>query len=93
MRTPYDRIGYFLDELMLRRKRLPSRMAAELGVSHTTIGRWLQGKDIPSTTSCQLLAEYSGVPLETILRIAGHLPPKEEEEIVSWPDNTTADKS
>ncbi len=53
---------------------MPSQLAAELGVSHTTIGRWLQGRDIPSTRSCQRLAEYSGVSLEMVLRIAGHLP-------------------
>ena len=54
--------------------RLPSQPAADLGLSHSTVSRWLSGKDIPSTSSCRNLAEYSGVPLEKVLSIAGHLP-------------------
>jgi len=47
----------FLRELMRRRKRLPSQLAAELGVNHATVSRWLSGEDIPSTRSCRRLAE------------------------------------
>jgi len=65
---------------MHRRKRLPSQLAADLGISHATVGRWLSGKDIPSTKSCQKLAEYSGVRLEKILSIVGHLPRVAEQE-------------
>ena len=64
----------FLKELMRRRKCLSSRLAADLGVAHATVSRWLSGDDVPSTRSCQKLAEYSGVPVETILSLAGHLP-------------------
>ena len=49
-------------------------MAADLGVSHATVSRWLSGRDIPNTQSCQKLAQYSGVPLENVLSIAGHMP-------------------
>ena len=58
---------------MRRRKRLPSQLAGDLGVSHATVSRWLSGQDIPSTQSCRRLAEYSGVALEKILVLAGHL--------------------
>jgi len=71
---------------MRRRKRLPSQMAADLGISHATVSRWLSGEDIPSTRSCRRLAEYSGVPLEKILSIAGHLPRIAEEEPAQWPE-------
>jgi len=71
---------------MRRRKRLPSQMAADLGISHATVSRWLSGEDIPSTRSCRRLAEYSGVPLEKILSIAGHLPRIAEEEPTQWPE-------
>ena len=67
----------FLKELMRRRKRLPSQMAADLGVSHATVSRWLSGKDIPGTGSCRKLAEYSSVPVEKVFSIAGHLPSTE----------------
>ena len=59
---------------MRRRKRLPSQLAVDLGVSHTTVRRWLSGEDVPSTRSCRRLAKYSGMPLEKILSLAGHLP-------------------
>ena len=78
------RIVAFLKDLMKRKKRLPSQLAADLGVSHATVIRWLRGTDTPSPESCKKLAKYSGVPLERILSYAGHLP--EEAEIKSqWP--------
>jgi transcriptional regulator with XRE-family HTH domain len=76
----------FLKEVMRRRKRLPSQLAANLGLSHATVSRWLSGKDIPSTSSCRKLAEYSGVPLEKVLAIAGHLPRVAEAAASEWPE-------
>jgi transcriptional regulator with XRE-family HTH domain len=76
----------FLEKLMRRRRRLRSQLAADLGLSHPTIGRWLSGKDIPSIGSCRKLAEYSGVPMEKILSIAGHLPQITETVPAEWPE-------
>jgi len=76
----------FLREVMKRKKRLPSQMAADIGVSHATVSRWLTGKDIPSTKSCLRLAEYTGVSLEKILAIAGHLPGIAEAGPPEWPE-------
>jgi len=76
----------FLKEVMRRRKRLPSQLAAELGFSHATISRWLSGTDTPKTASCHRLAEYSGVPLEKILSIVGHLPEIAETGPPEWPE-------
>jgi transcriptional regulator with XRE-family HTH domain len=76
----------FLKEVMRRRKRLPSQLATDLGISHATVSRWLNGKDIPSTSSCHKLAEYSGVPLEKVLSIAGHLPRVAEAAASEWPE-------
>jgi len=61
-------------------------MAADLGVSHATVSRWLTGKDVPNTKSCRMLAEYSGVPLERILCIVGHLPTIPDEGPLEWPE-------
>ena len=69
----------FLQELMRRRGRLPSQLAADLGVSHTSVSRWLSGKDRPSLVSCVRLANYAGVPLERVLSAAGHSTPLEKE--------------
>jgi transcriptional regulator with XRE-family HTH domain len=76
----------FLKEVMRRRKRLPSQLAADLGISHATVSRWLSSADIPSTKSCRKLAEYSGVPLEKVLSIVGHLPEIAETGSPEWPE-------
>ncbi|MDD4876664.1 MAG: helix-turn-helix transcriptional regulator [Dehalococcoidales bacterium] len=76
----------FLKKLMERRKRLPSQMAADLGISHATISRWLSGDDIPNIKSCRKLAEYGGVPLQKILSVVGHIPTIVEEEPNLWPE-------
>ena len=71
---------------MRRRKRLPSQLAADLGISHATVSRWLSSGDIPSIQSCRKLAEYSGVPLQKVLSIVGHIPKTEEEASSDWPE-------
>ena len=76
----------FLRELMRRRRRLPSQLAASLHVSHVTVIRWLSGKDVPNTRSCRKLAEYSGVPLVEMLIIAGHLPKLAQSIPAEWPE-------
>jgi len=86
MRTQEVPIVSFLEEVMRRRKRLPSQLAADLGVSHATVSRWLSGEDVPNTRSCRRLAEYSGVPIEKILSITGHLPRVAEAESTEWPE-------
>ena len=75
-----------LGEIMRRRHRLPSQMAADVGISHATVSRWLSGKDVPKTKSCLLLAEYSGIPLQKVLASAGHVPMVAESAPDTWPD-------
>lgn len=71
---------------MERRRLLPSQLAADLSLSHTTVSRWLTGADVPGIRSCQKLAEYSGVPVEKILSIAGHLPKIDKKPPAEWPE-------
>ena len=71
---------------MRLRKRLPSQIAADMGISHATVSRWLAGSDIPNTHSCRKLAEYSGVPVEKVLAIVGHLPMVPEAGPPEWPE-------
>ncbi len=75
-----------LNEIMRRRGRVPSQLAADIGVSHASMSRWLHGKDIPKTKSCLLLAEYSGIPLQKVLASAGHVPMVAETAPDTWPD-------
>lgn len=70
----------FLKELMHQRKCLPRHLASNIGVSHATLSRWLNGKDIPNSKSCKKLAEYSGLPLEYILSLVGYIPSKNSAE-------------
>jgi transcriptional regulator with XRE-family HTH domain len=76
----------FLKEVMRRRKLNPSQLAADLSVSHATVSRWISGADVPNTRSCRILAEYSGVPVEKILAIVGHLPGVAEKAPAEWPE-------
>ena len=76
----------FIKDIMRRRGRLPSQLAKDLGVSHPTVSRWLSGKDVPSPSSCRKLAEYSGVPLEKVFSLAGHLPSIARTAPVEWPE-------
>ena len=80
MGTSNNQLGSFLQEVMHRKKRLPSHLALDLLISHSTVGRWLSGQDIPNIKSCRKLSEYTGIPLERILVITGHLPDMENEE-------------
>ena len=86
MSTKETAIVEFLQKLMARRRRLPSQLASDIGVSHPTVGRWLSDNDAPSTASCRKLAEYSGVPVEEILSIAGHLPAVTKAPAAQWPE-------
>ncbi|GAH39978.1 unnamed protein product, partial [marine sediment metagenome] len=46
MATKNVPIASFLKEVMRRRKRLPSQLAVDLGVSHATVSRWLSGESV-----------------------------------------------
>ena len=86
MSTKKVPISTFLKELIRRRKLLPSQLAADLSISHSTVSRWLSGADVPNVKSCQKLAEYSGTPLQKILSIVGHLPRITEVGHYEWPE-------
>jgi hypothetical protein len=43
VKTQNGHFAAFLKEIMRRRKKLPYQLAGDLGVNHTTIGRWLLG--------------------------------------------------
>jgi transcriptional regulator with XRE-family HTH domain len=76
----------FLKEVLRRRRCKPIQLAADLGISHATVSRWLSARDIPNTRSCQRLADFSGVPLQKVLSIAGHMPGVAEKPVADWPE-------
>jgi len=69
-----------------RRERSSSQLAAGFSIGHATVSRWLSGKDIPFTSSCRKLAQYSGVPLQKVISIAGHLSRVIEAAAPEWPE-------
>ena len=81
-----DNLVTFLEELMRRRRRRPSQLAADLGVRHTSVGRWLSGKVKPNFESCLKLATYAAVPLERVLSIAGYMQPPPDSGPSEWPE-------
>ena len=76
----------FLNELMRLRKKLPSQLAADIGVSHTTVSRWLSGQESPSLRSCQVLAEYSGLTTAQMLYRIGYIPKSSVIKQADWPE-------
>ena len=76
----------FLKDLTRRYQIPASRLAAELGVSHAAISRWLSGLAAPSPSSCQKLASYSGVSSEKVLSLAGHLSVLTASPPAEWPE-------
>ena len=79
-------LGAFLREVMLQRHCLPTQLAADLGLSHATVSRWLSGQDKPSLESCRRLAECAGTPVDKVLAIAGYLPPLHDTAPAEWPE-------
>jgi len=71
---------------MLQRHHLPTQLATDLGISHATVSRWLSGKGKPGLESCRRLADYTGIPVDKLLAVAGHLPPLHETAPAEWPE-------
>jgi transcriptional regulator with XRE-family HTH domain len=85
--TPeHSPLAAFLNDMMRRRGYKASRFAAELGVSHATVSRWLHGRDTPSTRSCRRLADYCRVPIGRVLSISGLVPAVTESATENWPE-------
>ncbi|MDD4859314.1 MAG: helix-turn-helix transcriptional regulator [Dehalococcoidales bacterium] len=73
-KTRKESITGILNEILQRKRLRPRQLADKLGVSHASVSRWLSGKDIPSASSCQKIAEFAGISLEKILYVSGQIP-------------------
>lgn len=70
--TPF---AEWLETRMRARGITKSQLAAFIGSKPSTVGAWFTDDRIPSPEMCQRLAGYFGIPLEDVMRSAGHLPP------------------
>lgn len=48
--------------------------AQAIGVSHSSVSLWLDGKRVPTPRSIDKIADVLGADLDTLLTIAGHRP-------------------
>ena len=71
LRRPFSE---FVAGVLRQRRIRASHFAVKIGVSHATVGRWLKGEDVPCAKSCYKVAEFTAVPVEDVLRAAGHIP-------------------
>lgn len=76
----------FLIEIMHQQRSLPSQLATDLGVRHSTVHRWLHKQAAPDINSCRKLSEYTGLPLQAILSRIGYIPPLAELPPNSLPE-------
>lgn len=63
----------------MRLRRLnQSQVATYIGMRPSGVNVWFSRGSIPNPQTCIKLAEFLKVPAETVLRLAGHLPPEDE---------------
>lgn len=62
----------FLWTILKKHRCLPTQLAFSIGVSPSSVSRWLNGKSTPSLRSCQKLAEYSGLAIADIVAISNN---------------------
>ena len=76
----------FLTNIIDQKRCLPSQLAAELGVCHSTLYRWLHKQTVPGVNSCRKLSEYTGLPLQAVLSRIGYIPLCTDSPPDSWPE-------
>lgn len=83
-------IAELLADIAERRKISDRQLAAYMGVSTTAINRWKHGQGIPDPPYCWKIAAIAGMPVEDVMRMAGHLPESEESASYALPDEVAA---
>lgn len=68
-----------IQTLLKQRNTSLRRLAAEVGISPSTLSRWASGKQTPSTQCCRKLAVSLSLPVEEVLTWAGHLTPQRND--------------
>jgi len=74
MRTVSDKLSTWLAEQLNIRAWSARELARRIGMSQTSISRYLEGTLTPSPKTCHKLAAALGADLRKVMQLAGHLP-------------------
>lgn len=67
--------GRWLRGQLARREMSMTAFASKIGVSHSSVSLWLDGKRVPTPRSIEKIADvFAGVDQDMLLTLAGHRP-------------------
>lgn len=75
-----------IQDVLQQRNISLRRLAADAGISPSTLSRWASGKQTPSPQCCRKFAESLLLPVEEVLIWAGHLAPQQKTGAMEFPD-------
>ncbi len=81
-----QQLARFLHDALRQRNMSLRRFSQEVGISPSTLSRWLSGKQAPSPESCRKMAEALSLPPEQVLAWAGHLIPMRKADANNLPE-------
>ncbi|MFC2028200.1 helix-turn-helix domain-containing protein [Chloroflexota bacterium] len=75
-----------IQDILQQRNISLRRLAADAGISPSTLSRWASGKQTPSPQCCRKFAESLLLPVEDVLVWAGHLSSAAKTDTMEVPD-------
>ena len=75
-----DSIPSIIDAVMKTTRQSERGLAIKLKVSGNTVNQWRAGGTTPGPPYCWKIAELAGLPVEHVMRAAGHLPQSAEDD-------------
>lgn len=81
-KTEWTPLSAWLSEQLKIRNDMSAREASlGAGLTHSAIASYIRGAR-PDLTSCHKLADFFGVPKETVLELAGHKDPEPDNRFM-----------
>lgn len=78
-----DKLALWLSNKLKACNMSARELGRRIGVSHGHANNIVNGTTIPSAQVCNDIARVLAVPPETVLRMAGHLPPLPEDRQIT----------
>lgn len=70
----------WLKRQLIRREWSQADLARKLDIGSGMVSRWARGERVPSSDSCERIAEALGVDADYVLALAGHRPAIHEDD-------------